>query len=335
MKKIVNILLAGVLAVSTLLAGCGAAGASDTGSAGQAALTKIRLGVGTSRTPHLTAIVAQQEGIFEKNGLDVEIVEFSSGIETVNGIALGQVDFGYVADFGGLNRIGNASNTDLKFLARLESSSTMILYVKPDIKDVSQLKGKKFATNVGTAVEYWAAKVLENHGLSRNDVEFVTYSSGQESLAMLAKGSVDAIWIGTTNAAKAEEYGYVALTSQEKEKLDQDSYYVATSGYEQKNQDTLVKFFQAIEQTNKFIEENQDKAAQDVNKATGMETDVFKRTIAGINLKMDFPKSAYDNLNSISAWAKSNGYYKNDIVLDNYIDTSVLKKALPDAEVYK
>lgn len=139
MKKISKLILVTVLVLSMLLTGCGnkevekkaEAQTSESKSETIEPVT-IRLGVGTSRTPHFTALVGNAEGIFEKYGLNVEIVEFTSGIETINGIELGQVDFGYVADFGGLNRLGNAKDANLRFIARLESSATMRFYVNSD-----------------------------------------------------------------------------------------------------------------------------------------------------------------------------------------------------------
>lgn len=342
MKKISKLMLAAVLVFSTVLAGCGKQAAeqkSDTSPTESKSNTEetstIRLGVGTSRTPHFTALVGNAEGIFEKYGLNVEIVEFTSGIETINGIELGQVDFGYVADFGGLNRLGNAQDANLRFISRLESSATMRFYVNPEsISSLEDLKGKNITCLPGTVIEYWDAKILEKAGLTKDDVNILNVNSAQEELALLQKGDADASWIAATNFDKVESYGYNTLTTQEEENLYQDSYYVATPDYIGENEDILVKFFQAINEINVFITDNPDKAADIISSETGMETETVKSTLAGCHLVMDFSQSAYDSFQDINEWAIKNGYYENNLNLDDYIDTSILEKAFPEADIY-
>lgn len=339
MKKIGKLILVVVLIVSTVLAGCGSkekekkSGTSK--SEGKDETVTIRLGVGTSRTPHFTALVGQEEGIFEKYGLNVEIVEFTSGIETINGIELGQVDFGYVADFGGLNRLGNAQDANLRFISRLESSATMKFYVNPDsISSLEDLKGKNILCLPGTVIEYWDAKIIGKAGLTKDDVKILNVNSAQEELALLEKGEADASWVAPVNFDKVESYGYKPLTTQEEQKLYQDSYYVATPDYIQNNEDTLIKFMKAINEINEFITDNPDKAAEIISSKTGMEVENVKSTLAGCKLVMDFSQSAYESLQDINQWAVENGYYKNSLNLDDYIDTSILKKALPEADIY-
>ncbi|MGN0483136.1 MAG: ABC transporter substrate-binding protein [Lachnospiraceae bacterium] len=343
MKKINARILVAILTLVIVLAGCGKKEVetkSDSliseSESNETETVTIRLGVGTSRTPHFTALVGNAKDIFKKHGLNVETVEFTSGIETINGIELGQVDFGYVADFGGLNRLGNAQGANLKFLSRLESSATMRFYVNPEkISSLEDLKGKKIVCLPGTVIEYWDAKVLDNGGLTKKDAEFLNVNSTQEELALLQKGEADACWIAPANFDKVESYGHKPLTTQEEQKLYQDSFYVATPDYMQEHEDVLVKFFQSIDEINKFIEESPDQAADIISSETGMEKETVKSTLSGCKLVMDFSQSAYDNLQGINEWALQNDYYEKEIKLDDYIDTGVLKKALPDAEVYK
>lgn len=184
----------------------------------------------------------------------------------------------------------------------------MRFYVNPNnISSLEDLKGKNVACLPGTVIEYWDAKVLENAGLTKEDVEILNVNSAQEELALLQKGDVDASWIAAVNFDKVESYDYKPLTTQEEQNLYQDSYYVATPDYIQKNEDTLVNFFKAINEINGFITDNPDKAAEIISSATGMEEETVKSTLAGCNLVMDFSQAAYDSLQDINEWSIENG----------------------------
>ena len=298
----------------------------------------IRLGVGTGRTPHLTALVAQQEGIFEKYNLDVQLAEFSAGIDTVNAIELGQVDVGYVADFAGLNRLGNLTDTNdsnLRFIARLEKTTTMALYVNPDtVSSLEDLKGKSIALQLGVISEYFNINALKEAGLTIDDVNIVSIDSAQTGLGLVQSGKVDALWTAYANIPKVEEYGFKKLITQEELGLYQNSLYVTTDSYISSNSEVLSRFLKATNETYDFISNNFEQAVKDITDATGMDSTIVADSLKGTILQLDFSQDLMDDLSAMNQWLLENGYYENSVDFNQYIDTDILKEAIPTADIY-
>lgn len=129
-----------------------------------------------------TMYVAQERGLFEKYGLDVEIERVGSGTEAIAFLSEGQIDVGGIAIVTSLWNGWN-QGLDIRIIAPgglepLENSPTRFL-VREDliesgeISDFSDLEGRIVAVagGPGSGGEYLLAKALEQGGLTIFDVE--------------------------------------------------------------------------------------------------------------------------------------------------------------------
>lgn len=334
-KKVITLMVAMVLVFSMVLTGCGQ-GSSDKNttseSSGSGELTTIRLGVMTSNISHQYAIIGQEQGIYEKYGLNVEVTEYAAGINTVDALATGQLDVGFVADFAGINRIGNtSSDSNLRFFAQIASSSMTKFYVNPEkIKTLSDLKGKNIITLLGTVWEYWNAQTLEEAGLTADDVEYKAVDSAQDGLAIANSGEADAFWASGENATRLEGYGWEPILTQEDLESATYQIYMTNEEYLSQNQETIQEFLKATQEIIDYINDNTDDAADIIYDKTGMSQDVFKNSLTAYELGLDFDQKVYDELNAINNWAYDNGYYDNAYNLADFINTDALAAAYPD-----
>lgn len=334
-KKVITTFVAMVLVVSMIFTGCGQKSTdtnSNSSSTNTDGLTTIRLGVMTSNISHQYAIIGQEQGIYKEHGLDVEVTEYAAGINTVDALVTGQLDVGFVADFAGINRIGNtSSNSNLRFFAQIASSAMTQFYVNPDkIKTLSDLKGKNVITLLGTVWEYWNAKTLEKAGLTTDDVEFKSVESAQDGLAVANSGEADAFWASGENASRLKAYGWEPILTQEDLESATYQIYMSNEEYLSQNQETVQKFLQATQEIIDYINDNTDEAADIINDKTGMDQDVFKNSLTAYNLGLDFDQKVYDELNEINNWAYDNGYYTNEFKLEEFIDTDALAAVYSD-----
>src|SRR5215217_716922 len=119
--------------------------------AGSALAQQAKLKVGTLKQAGLTNVwVAKQGGIFERNGLDVELTEFRSGNEAVAAQRGGHVDI--ILSIPGTMMNANERGFDLVFVAQNETakaqgpdSGALVVLKDAGIDSVSQLAGKKIA----------------------------------------------------------------------------------------------------------------------------------------------------------------------------------------------
>lgn len=333
-KKLIAVMTMAVLIFSMVFTGCGKSdSASDTTSdsssdAGSDSLTKVRLGVMTGNADQWYAIVGNSTGIYKKHGLEVEVTEYAAGINTVDALTTDQLDIGFTADFAGINRIGNTQDqTTLRYISNITASTRMDFYVNPEkISGLADVKGKKILVLPGTVWEYWTAKAVEAAGTTVDDVEYVKVDSNQDALVVAKKGNADAFWASGEQAKRLEEYGWKSILSQEDLDMTTYSLYMSTEEYVANNQDTVVKFLEATQDIIKYIQENEDDAADLVYNSSGMGQDIFKSSVEAITLTLDFTQDTYDVLQGVADWTYQNGYYDKEFSVADYIATDALSK---------
>ena len=176
-----NIKLALAAAVAALALGTGAAGAQ----------TKIALGM-SGWTGFAPLTLAKGAGIFEKNGLDVEIKKIP---QKDRHLAVASGDIQCAATTVETFMIWNANGVPIKQLFQLDMShGADSMVVRNDIASIADLKGKTVAASApGTSPYFVLAWMLNENGLTLDDVTVVnlepaaaaqSFVAGQNDAAM-------------------------------------------------------------------------------------------------------------------------------------------------------
>ncbi len=140
---------------------------------------------------HAPLIVAKEKGIFEKHGLDVELIAPADPNDPPKLVAAGKAPLAVsyqpqlhvqVAEGLPLKRIGTLVATPLNSLVVLKSGP---------IKSLKDLKGKKIGFSVGGFESALLSAMLSGEGISMDDVELINVNFSL-SPAILA-GKVDAV----------------------------------------------------------------------------------------------------------------------------------------------
>lgn len=336
-------LLSGVL-VSILALGLAACGTTKKNSsvngdksAEPTELETVKFGTTTGLVDHYIAIIGLEKGFFEKNGIDLQLVEFASGIETVDAATSGQVNIGKVADFAIVNRIGNtAGEFKGKLIGKFESAQNYVLYVDPDkIEKLEDLKGQSIITNPGTIQDYMVALTLEKSGITEEDVTIVNVGSGQEAIGVLGQKEAAAYWTNVSATAKVEAVGYEKLIDLTELGTTVDDYYLASNDYISSNSNTIKKFLKAVKESEEWIVENENEAVKIISEKLGVEESFVQSALGVSKLSLDFSTDTVEHLESIQSFCLEKGYYDNAYEIKEFIDTDILSDALPDAEIYE
>lgn len=337
-KRWIHFLTIAGLAVG--LAGCGASSQTNGSVQNESAKNEstqttgdtkevqtIRLGVMTGNSDHWVAEVGTEKGIFEKYGIELQVTEFAAGINTVDAIVTDQVDIGNLADYAAINRLGNTQdNTDLRMIANFESSSTGKLYVNPkEVTELSDISGKGLVTLAGTVWDYWNAKTFEQAGITEDQQVLVNVDSAQAALGVMTTGEGVAFWASGTNAKKLEEAGMEPLIAMDDLGLRTDSYFITTEKYIDENEELLTNYLKAFQETQDWVLENQEEAAEIVEEKTGIPKDQFLENLKQEKLLMGFTQDTIDHLNGIKDWALNAGRFEKDFDVNDFIDTTPLK----------
>jgi len=157
-----------------------------------AQLTRLRTSY-SALTANMAAYwLAKDARIFEKHGLNVDVVLIESGVTTVQALAAGETQ---IAMGGGTVAVSsNLAGSDIVSIASLESRLPYALLAQREIKTIDQLKGKRLAiSRFGSASDLAVRLILQRYGLAPDkDVTILQTGGTSTRLSALHKRSVDA-----------------------------------------------------------------------------------------------------------------------------------------------
>ncbi len=147
--------------------------------------------------------IAKEKGIFEKHGLEVELVDFVEDKEVNAAFASGEMDAANLATHTALKLY--ASGLDLRIVLLEDDSYEADAILAPSaITSVADLKGKKVAYEEGTTSDLLLNYALSQNNLTLSDIEPIFMPASDAGAALIA-GQVDV-------AVTYEPYISAALT---------------------------------------------------------------------------------------------------------------------------
>jgi NitT/TauT family transport system substrate-binding protein len=136
--------------------------------------------------------IAEQEGIFTKNNVNVEMKWFDGYIESMEALATGQLDGNSQTLNDTISFVDGAVNGEVAVLVNDNSAGNDKIIVTKEINRIEDLKGKKVAIEEGVVDDYLLSLALESKGMKREDVEIVPLETGAAAAAF-ASGQTDAV----------------------------------------------------------------------------------------------------------------------------------------------
>lgn len=195
-------LLGALILLSFLLSACGLQTVQAPSAVQQPAGTTTPDKVKVQTLPLLSFapyFIAQEEGYFAEQGLEVEFVQFQRSSDAIPALLQGQVDvLGGALSFGLLNAIAKEPGVrlvaDKGYLTDTGCSYTSILAGKhldlSRLGSTDALSGLKIVTNLASARGYFLEEMLAEYGLTAADVEVVDIPDAA-ALDALGDGAVD------------------------------------------------------------------------------------------------------------------------------------------------
>jgi NitT/TauT family transport system substrate-binding protein len=136
--------------------------------------------------------IAEEEGLFAKNGVNVEMKWFDGYLESMQALAAGQLDGNSQTLNDTISFAGEAINGEVAVLVNDNSAGNDKIIVTAEINTIQDLKGKKVAIEEGVVDDFLLSLALEQEGMSRDDVVIEPLETGAAAAAFAA-GKVDAV----------------------------------------------------------------------------------------------------------------------------------------------
>ena len=179
-----------------------------TAAIGAETAQKIRIAYASRSSSALPQYLAQGKGYFRAEGLDVELIQMNPRLgatAVVNG------DVSFATPFTSTFR-GVLQGFPMKLVFVHIKKGPYYLMVRPEIKDVQQLKGKKIgvATIKGTD-QLVAEEMLQAKGFNISQIQAVAIGDGPVRMQALIGGAVEAVCLAPPHDLMLRKMGYNAL----------------------------------------------------------------------------------------------------------------------------
>jgi len=232
------------------------------------ARTKVK--VGYLHTPAVDGHIwlGQQNGSFAKQGLDLEMIQFTTGLELFQAMIGGSLD---VLATGAVVSNFPARGQGKVFLMNNIEYATAQLWVRDDIKTIADLKGKQISTTTGTTAHVFLDRALRSGNLDpAKDVQLVNQRM-TEAVTSFISGAVPAValWVPFDSTIKQKMPNARKL-------VDASAFFpqaaimggwAARNDWYDKNQPTIGKLIAAWAETNQLISTKPDEAAEMLQKS--------------------------------------------------------------------
>ena len=244
--------------------------------AAQKDLQKLTVGYTPIAGASLPLFIAVEEKIFQKYGYEIFPV-FMGGSPLINSAILaGEFPIGYTG--GGAVIASHLSGSDLIAIASPLPVLTIDGWSKPEIKSISDLRGKRVGVTRFGASSYFAAlSMLESAGVKPNEVVFIQNGGVGESYAALTGGRVDVCMIGYPFGLNAKNAGFNLLfrPSQTEYGLFPTAVIAARESWlkDAKNRKVAIDFLRALQEGQLLARENAAVSKRALRKFTRVDDD--------------------------------------------------------------
>lgn len=300
------------------------------------ALQHVTVGIQTSPAMALV-MVAKDKGFFEKEGLNVELKEFTAGKFALEAFLAGSLDFSISGDVPAAlaalqghrfiipAQVVRETHNEVRIVANKDGSLNTA-------KEYFQAKKRKLATSIGGGPEFFIYEFLKKIGIQKDQIEIISQKPS-DMPAALTNGSVDAIAIFDPFAFFAEkQLGVNSITFTDRSVYSE--LYVLESRDDADSLEKAEKIIRGLVSAEKFIAENPREAKEIVAKYTKLDQETLISIWSSFDFRVALTPQLTAFLNREVDWAKATGKAKPETPrpdFDKVITTSILKKVKPSA----
>src|SRR2546422_2467382 len=239
-------------------------------------------------------VAARVNGYFAGEGLDVDVTPTPNSTEQMRGVSQGKFEIVSTA-FDNVLAWSGREGAEIIAVAQISDKTVLPVFVRPEIKTWSDLKGKKLAADaVDTAFALVLRRVLLANGLdmTKGDYELVALGATGARLESMLKGETFAGVLTSPFDVKAVAAGMRRIGDSKEVLPDYpNTIFAVNREWAQKNRETLVAYLRAWLKGMSWVKDpvNRDAAIK----------------MVGEQLKLN-PKQAEESVNELSTTGNLN-----------------------------
>lgn len=293
-----------------------------------AAAEKVRIGY-LPVTGHAKFFVAKEQGFFEKEGLDVELLEFQNSADGINALKAAKIDVGAFGTTAPLVHI--SKGTDLRIIGGIMGEDAAIVTTPANagkIKAVADLRGKKIATVRLASGDAVLRGALHDAGIDwKKDVQIFELKNPPAVIEALKTGQVDAGVVWGPHDFRAEEQGLQIVARSRTLQPGHPCCRLTVRAEQLKERATWVKLVRAILRAEKFAHEDHPRTIDAIAKYLKLDRPLIEKAYYSGYLD----QTSDPNTKGVRKFWKimqASEFVESKDGIDGHVEASIYKEAL-------
>jgi ABC-type nitrate/sulfonate/bicarbonate transport system substrate-binding protein len=290
------------------------------------AADKIRIGFPDLAAQFIPLPLGEARGFFKEEGIQAEFVRIVPTV-ALAAMASGEIDY-YTSIGSGI--AGMLRGLPIKVVSCYVPSAPIALISRPEVKSVSDLRGKTIGINTyGSPIEVIGKLIVKHFGLDpEKDVKFLATGVVESRFAAMKQGLTVATLGSAPIDFQGKKMGFVVLASAHELFSYPASGLVATINKIRERPDEVKKTIKAGIKANRYIAQNREGTVQEIMNWLKINPEMASATYGSVakafNSDGGVPE---DGLRLVIEEAKKVTKVNREASINEAMDLSLLKQA--------
>ena len=278
--------------------------------------------------------IAQNEKYFLENGLDIHLIEFSSGKQATDYMLTGEADVAIAGEFVFITNL--VDNLDLRIIGTISKFRIDELIARRDkgIEKPEDLEGKKIAVLRKATSEFFLGRYLSANGLSVTDVKLIDLTP-PEIVSAVLNGDVDAgqTWDPNIYHIK-QKLGDSAVSLTSDIVIPEETFVIMTKEEWLKNNPEIVNIFlKTLIQAEDFVKGNPEETKEFITSQFNLEEEYVDYVYPKFDLEVELSQRLLVAMEDETRWAIESNLIDITEVPNymDYIHLDALAEVKPEA----
>lgn len=240
---------------------------------------KVRLNWGAISGVMSSIWVAQDEGLFKKHGLDVELIHIASTSRAIQSMLSGEIHYTTADALNSIQAVG--AGADVVMFCEGVNRFVFSIMARPEIKRLADLKGKKIGiTRIGSSTHTAVQFAVNKAGLAANDYSLLQLGEVPNILTTLLAGQIDAGALSPPTNSRAKKAGLFELLNLGTDGPEYPSTVIAsTKAYVKANPENTRRMVRSLAEGLAIFKNNRQIGIRALQKYTRLkDSDILEDT---------------------------------------------------------
>ena len=223
--------------------------------------------------------VAQEEGLFKKHGLDLELIHIASTSRAIQSMLSGEIHYTTADALNSIQAVG--AGADVVMFCEGVNRFVFSIMARPEIKRLADLKGKKIGiTRIGSSTHTAVLFATNKAGLAPADFSLLQLGEVPNILTTLLAGQIDAGALSPPTNSRAKKAGLFELLNLGTDGPEYPSTVIAsTKAHIKANPDNTRRVVRAIGEGLAIFKNNRQIGVRAIQKYSRLnDSDILEDT---------------------------------------------------------